>query len=196
MSMEHKAYLFDSKKYKLLVKNVLKQCCRENGTAYAEKYIKDNFDKLKSPYTGEQLTKEELEGLADADIQEYMDYILTECYEPNCDIGLGYTWDSIIAVLKQMPLNYQAEFCMLGEEIEFYGVVVDPGRMGMGIIEAEEVISIYNDLKKNDLSAYKITQVEDTLYEFDEEELSKAYKDLLDIYKQAGKEGKGLLMTF
>ena len=245
MSIKHRAYLFDSEKYESSVKAVLEQCCQTDRTDYAERYIKDNFDKLKSPYTGEPLHKEDIERIAHADMQEYMNYILTECYEPTRDIGLGYMWDAAAELLKQMPLSCEAGPCVFGEEIKFYDMVMNPRILNQGycqpikaavnskrteytevervlsicrkgIIGAKKVTEIYNDLKKNNPPLDKIDFLyrkqkyqyyvknkllrlylnRDILYDLAIEELSEAYKDLLNIYKQAEQMKMGLLIIF
>lgn len=106
--IKHRAYLFDSQKYELSIKTVLEEFCRTNEINDVKRYIKNNSDKLKSPYTGEPLHIEDIEKIIYADVQEYMSYILTECYEPVCDIGLNYMWDAAAELLKQMPLNCEA----------------------------------------------------------------------------------------
>lgn len=54
---------------------------QSDETNYAKKYIEDNSSKLKLPYTGAPLNAEDIERIACADIQEQMNYILTECYD-------------------------------------------------------------------------------------------------------------------
>lgn len=245
MSIKHRAYLFDCEKYELSVKAVLEQCCQINKTDYAEKYIKDNFSKLKSPYTGKPLQEDDMEIIAHADMREYMNYILTECYEPAYDIGLSYMWDAAAELLKQMPLRCGAGLCVFGEEIKFYDMAVNPRKLNQGycqpmkkdvgfkvtkytevervlsicrkgIIGAKKVTEIYNDLKKNNPPLDKIDYLyrkqkyqyyvknklprlylnRDILYDLAIEEVSKAYSDLMNIYKQAEQMKMGLLIIF
>ena len=43
------------------MKAVLEEFYQSNKTEYAERYIRNNFDKLKSPYTGKPLHIEDIE---------------------------------------------------------------------------------------------------------------------------------------
>jgi hypothetical protein len=175
--IKHRAYLFDSQKYELSIKTVLEEFCRTNEINDVKRYIKNNSDKLKSPYTGEPLHIEDIEKIIYADVQEYMSYILTECYEPVCDIGLNYMWDAAAELLKQMPLNCEAGLCVSGEELKFFDMAVNPRKLNQGyhqpmadknlkrtkytevekvlsiyrtgIIGAEKAAVIYKNLKKN-----------------------------------------------
>lgn len=174
--IKHRAYLFDFEKYELSVKAVLEEFYQSNKTEYAERYIRNNFDKLKSPYTGKPLHIEDIEKITQTDAREYISYILTECYEPACDIGLNYMWDATAELLKQMPLSCEAGLCVFGEELKFFDIAVNLRRFNYGyhqpmtdenlkrtkytevekvlsiyrtgIIEAEKATVIYKNLKK------------------------------------------------
>lgn len=175
--IKHRAYLFDCEKYELSVKAVLEEFYQSNKTEYAERYIRNNFDKLKSPYTGKPLHIEDIEKITHTDAREYISYILTECYEPACDIGLNYMWDAAAELLKQMPLSQEAGLCVSGEKLKFFDIAVNPRKLNYGyhqsmadanfkrtkytevgkvlsiyrtgIIEAEKAAAIYKNLKEN-----------------------------------------------
>lgn len=58
MSMEHKAFLFDTKKYHRDIEPVLRECIRTQSSDAAEAYITAHLPELTSPYTGgSRLTK-------------------------------------------------------------------------------------------------------------------------------------------
>lgn len=177
--IKHRAYLFDSQKYGLSIKPVLEEFCQSNEIDDIKRYIKNNIGKLKSPYTGKPLHTKDIERIDYTDTREYMNYILTECYEPVCDIGLNYMWDAAAELLKQMPLSYETRRCVFGEEIAFCNMTSNPRKLNQtyhqpmadmntkktkytevekeisiyrtGMIGAEKSAVIYKDLKKNNL---------------------------------------------
>lgn len=197
MSMEHKAFLFNSQKFHLEIEEVLHKCCHDNkGKEYAIEYIDKNYDNFKSPYTGEELDDKWINQIESGNIQEYMDFILTACYDPNEDMGLEYSWELLIEEIKQMHITSNAEQWVLGKPIVCNGVLVDPGAMGLGIVDAEEVSYIKNILIDSRSKLQPIEVRETNLYDLTNEEIIDAYDDLCNIYKLAEGKGFGIMMTF
>ncbi|MGN6710516.1 hypothetical protein [Anaerocolumna jejuensis] len=126
-------------------------------------------------------------------IQEYMDFILTACYDPNEDVGLEYSWKLLIEEIKQMHITSNAEQWVLGKPIVCNGFLVDPGAMGLGIVDAEEVSYIKNMLIDSRFKLQPIEVRETNIYS---EEIIDAYDDLCNIYKLAEGKGFGIMMTF
>ena len=65
MSMEHKAFLFDIKKFEDEIFVVLEHIIYD-GINYAKEYISNHYNQLKSPYTGDLLSntwQEELDSI-------------------------------------------------------------------------------------------------------------------------------------
>ncbi|MCM1126195.1 MAG: hypothetical protein NC429_06945 [Lachnospiraceae bacterium] len=196
MSMEHKAYLFDSIRYHSDIEKILDKCCKEKSTIEAEMYIDKHWKELYSPYTGEPLDEEWKKELTSGNLQEYFDILLTACYEWENDIGLGYAWDGVNETLKQINFINNIEKCVLGETLVFHGITIDPGAMGLGIIDEKEVKFIKEKLIQNKEKIESADLPEDLLYEMEKEEIDDAYDDLCGIYTQADKEKKGIMFTF
>lgn len=196
MGMDHKAYLFDMEKYHMDIEGILDECCRSKSTLRAEAYISEHWMELSSPYNGEKLDRDWKKELSDNSFQEYCDILLTACYDYGRDIGLGYNWDGINEILKQMDFMDHTEECVLGNEIIFYDITIDPGAMGLGIVEIEDVAFIYEKLLRNRSRLEDMEVPEDLLYQIEEEEIQDAYDDLVGIYREAVKEKKGILFTF
>lgn len=196
MSMEHKAFLFDTKKYHENIEVILDTCCYQNNTEAAEIYINQHLCELSSPYTGDKLDNDWKETLFSGDIQEYADYLLTSCYDVNHNIGLDYAWDGLNEIIQKMHFMDESEICVLGKTVMFHGIIINPGAMGMGIISQTEVGKIRKKLLQNGGQLNTMSVPADLLYKMDMNELIQAYEDLCDIYTRAEQERKGILFTF
>lgn len=196
MSMEHKAYLFDMTKYHTEIEKVLDECCCEQNISKAEKYINEHWKELCSPYTYEQLDENWKNILVNHSLQEYCDILLTACYECEKDIGLGYSWDGVNESLKQLNFMDNIEECVLGKKVVFHDTVIDPGAMGLGIVDIEEVNCIAELLQQNRGKLEQMELPQDLLYPMEREEIEEAYDELIDIYNSAVKKGKGIMFTF
>lgn len=77
---------------------------------------------------------------------------------------------------------------------------LDPGGMGMGmgIVHSEDVPLILKDLidLKSTFIQNGLPPIEDSLYEYNLQELNEAYNQLILLYREARDNNKGLLMTF
>ncbi len=196
MSMEHKAYLFDMIKYHSAIERILNECCYEKSTLKAEIYINEHWKELFSPYTYEKLDEKWESTLVNYSLQEYCDILLTACYDCEKDIGLGYKWDGVNESLKQLNFMDNIEKCVLGNAIVFHGITIDPGAMGLGIVDTEEVSIIAKMLQQNRGKLQQTEIPQNLLYPIDKEELESAYDELIHIYIKAVKLGKGIMFTF
>ena len=86
MSMEHKAFLFDTDKFYAEIKPVM-EASVEN-TAVAHEYISNHLDEFQSPYTGEPLQEDWEDEFEELTLQVYFDILLTACYDVEDDRGL------------------------------------------------------------------------------------------------------------
>lgn len=196
MSMEHKAYLFDVIKYHTEIEKILDECCFEQNTSKAEKYINEHWKELCSPYTYERLDEKWKSILVNHSLQEYCDILLTACYECEEDIGLGYSWDGVNESLKQLNFMDNIEECVLGKRMIFHDTIIDPGAMGLGIVDIEEVNRIAEMLQQNRGKMEQMELPQNLLYPMEREEIEDAYDELIDIYNSAVKKGKGIMFTF
>ncbi len=193
MSMEHKAFVFDTKKFHTDIEPVMKESIRDIGIA--RQYISGHLGELQSPYTGDTLEDGWEAEFGDLTLQECFDILLTACYDVDDDCGLSDMWDAVNEVTGSLEDFYGDVMPVLGRGIEIDGVTVDPGMQGLGIVESDEVASILAKLKDNREEAEN-AEPEDLLYEAEPEEWIEAYDSLCDLYEEASQQGKGLLFTF
>ena len=193
MSMEHKAFVFDTKKFHAEIEPVMKDCIR--NTEAAHQYICEHLDELQSPYTGDTLEEDWEEEFGELTLLVCFDILLTACYDVQDDCGLCEMWDAVNEVVKSLDVFEKGELPVLGWTVEIDDVVVDPGMEGLGIIDCDEVEEILNLLEENRDEAEN-AEPEDLLYEAEPEEWMEAYDNLCNLYKEALHRNKGLLLTF
>lgn len=196
MSMEHKAFLFDTKYYHEHLEDIIKKCCKTGNLDTIKTYIDKNYQHMFNPYTGDELDSDWESEMSSQSMQELFEFVLTCCYEPDKNIGLEYAWDGVMEAIKELGIMKDAEKCVLGKPLIYSGITIDPGLMGLGIVEHTEVSRIKDKLLKNQEKLENAQLSEDILYELEQGELVDAYDDLCMIYKRAEKEGKGILFTF
>lgn len=195
MSMEHKAFLFDTDKFYAEIKPVMEDSVKD--TEVAHEYINSHLDEFQSPYTGDPLEEDWEDEFDELTLQVYFDILLTACYDVDDDRGLVDMWDAVNEVIKSLDIFEEGSVPVTGWDIEANGVTVDPGMEGMGLIDSDEVEKILEVLKDNrDAAEDAEPNPEEMLYEADPEEWMEAYDDLCALYEDALNEKKGLLFTF
>ena len=193
--MDHKAFVFDTKKFHAEIEPVMKDSIK--NTEVAHRYISEHLDELQSPYTGDALEEGWEEEFGELTLQVYFDILLTACYDVEDDCGLCDMWDAVNEVIKSLDVFEEGELPVLGWTVEIEDVVIDPGMEGLGIIECDEVEEILNILEENrDEAENAEIETEDLLYEAEPEEWMEAYDNLCNLYKKALRQNKGLLLTF
>ncbi len=194
MSMEHKAFVFDTNKFHAEIEPVMKDSIK--NTEVAHQYICNHLEELKSPYTGDGLEQDWEDEFGELTLQVYFDILLTACYDVEDDCGLAEMWDAVNEVIKSLDVFEEGALPVTGWEVKIDDVVVDPGLQGLGIIDCEEVQEILNTLKENRNAAVCAEHPEGLLYDADSDEWMEAYDDLCSIYEDAVRQNKGLLFTF
>ncbi len=193
--MDHKAFVFDTKKFHAEIEPVMKDSIK--NTEVAHRYISEHLDELQSPYTGNTLEEGWEEEFGELTLQVYFDILLTACYDVEDDCGLCDMWDAVNEVIKSLHVFEEGELPVLGWTVEIEDVVIDLGMEGLGIIECDEVEEILNILEENrDEAENAEIETEDLLYEAEPEEWMEAYDNLCNLYKKALRQNKGLLLTF
>lgn len=198
MSMEHKAYLFDTLRFMQELKKVLDRCKSKQDIEPIRKFINAHLTNVKSPYDGESLDIEWERQLETKEIQEYADFALTNYYLPEEDYGLEYSWDALLEVLRKLELNYETEYYILGKSISLGIEILDPGGCGLGIVLEEDIPNMLVELirYRDKISNIVGSIEEDVLYELTEEEVLDAYEELCQLYNIAKEAQMGLLFTF
>ena len=193
MSMEHKAFVFDTKKFHAEIEPVMKDSVR--NTEVAHRYICDHLEELQSPYTGDVLDEGWEEEFGALTLQVYFDILLTACYDVEEDCGLGEMWDAVNEVIKSLDVFEEGEVPVLGRKVEIDDVTVDPGMEGLGIVESNEVADMLTTLQENRDNAEN-AEPDDLLYEAEPDEWMEAYDSLCNLYEEAKQQEKGILFTF
>ncbi|RAT96299.1 hypothetical protein [Brevibacillus sp. Leaf182] len=196
--MEHKAFLFDTSGFDRELRKIIITSGENNDPNSLIEYIMNNKGKIRSVYTGELLEIDWQNELELGNVQELADFALTRFYSPEDDSGLSYSWDGVLEALKMLPTRFNPEYCVLGRSIESEKFRLDPGGMGMGIVQSEDVPLILKDLidLKSTFIQNGLPPIEDSLYEYNLQELNEAYNQLILLYREARDNNKGLLMTF
>lgn len=184
--MEHHAFLFDTERYHDGMEDLILDASRFGNTDVLEKYIDENRDSLKSPYTADPLDENWRDELVNGDVQELADFILTRCYDPEGDIGLGEDWEALCGAMEELDLSGGTEYYFVGEEIQRGNFVLDPSGMGFGIIEPDNV-----ELIRDELESFTAEMEKN-----DDELLVELYRSLIEIYEAARIQSKGLLLFF
>lgn len=191
MSMEHKSFLFNTSAFtKELSEIILTAGDTENETLLIS-FINENLDNLKSPYSGEKLTKEWHEELETEDIQELADFALTKYYNPDQELGLSFVWESLLELFDDLDLKYNCEYYILGEFLSYKNFTLDPSKMGLGFVNSEHITDIHRELISLKEAFADICETEN----FDEK-IINVYEELIMIYQEAKESNCGLLMTF
>lgn len=196
MSMEHKAFVFDTKTYMEQLNNLLVDRGANDDIATIRQFIKEHLDIMRSPYTGGELDEDWEEEIEKGDIQEYADFALTGYYDPNEDIGLSYEWDMLLEALKKLDF-IEAEYCILGKSIQKENFRIEPGYCGLGLVYAEDIPWLYQKLiiVQNRLDEINIEELK-SFIEIEQEDLKSVFEDLISIFQSALNDKKGLMLTF
>ena len=196
--MEHKAFLFDTRGFNKELRPLILTSGQTGDTQPLKIFITNHMGKARSPYTGELLEYDWENELENGDMQELADFGMTCYYLPEADQGLVYSWDALLEALRQIPIEWDAEYCIFGRPLETASFMLDPGRIGTGFVQAEDISAIFRELAadKELLIAQGLPSSEETLYELTAAELTEAYDQLMSLYKDAMENACGLLMTF
>lgn len=197
MTMEHKAFLFNTEQFNKELRPIILAASKNYDLNLLRSYIMENIGKVRSIYSGELLENNWENELELGNIQELDDFSMTCFYNPEDDLGLSYSWDILIEVLKTLSTGFDAEYYILGRPLETDTFRLDPGGMGMGFVQMNDTPLILQDLI--DLRGALIedgTIPAEALYECTLSELIAAYDELIALYKEAVEHKSGLLITF
>lgn len=198
MSMEHKAFLFDTDKFNSKLAELLSSCHSKDDIQLIRSFINENIDDIKSPYDGEDLEIDWEDELENKDIQEYADFAITYCYNPDDEDGLSCCWQGILECLKKVKLKFPAEYYILGNSVKLGDELLDPGQQGLGIIAAQDIYEMWTEIaacKEKVINEYD-RLAENDIYESTKDEIADSYDDLCRLFYDAHQQGMGLLMTF
>jgi len=197
--MEHKAFLFDTQTFNRELNPLILDAGLRNNPEPLRNFIDNNIGRVYSLYTEELLDANWKEELENGGVQELADFALTYYYSLDDDRGLSYFWDALLEVLYNILSKSDSEYYILGRSLAKQDFILDPGRMGMGFVQAQDVSDILRELNRcrDSFINNGLPNKEDLLYEdITLEELIEAYDQLIILYKEALESNRGLLMTF
>jgi hypothetical protein len=125
MSMSHKAYAFDWRRFEFELRPLLEGALVADNTGQLETFIDEHREVLADPYEGEPLSNDWRTALENRDVHEYGDYALTRFYDPADDCGIGEAWVRISERLSGRAAN-----ALLGCSVGAPKLVFDPGQQG------------------------------------------------------------------
>ncbi|MCM0665580.1 hypothetical protein [Flavobacterium tyrosinilyticum] len=191
MSMEHKSFLFNTSAFTKELSEIILTAGETDNEKLLISFINQNLNDLKSPYSGEELTVEWIEELETEDIQELADFAMTKYYNPDEELGLSYSWELLLESFDELDLKFNNEYYILGKSLDSEKFTLDPGRMGLGFIDSQQISSIHKELislKQNFINIFETESLD--------KEVIQAYEELIEIYEEAKESNCGLLMTF
>ena len=191
MSMEHKSFLFNTSAFTKELSEIILTAGETDNEKLLISFINQNLNDLKSPYSGEELTVEWIEELETEDIQELADFAMTKYYNPDEELGLSYSWELLLELFDELDLKFNNEYYILGKSLDSENFTLDPGRMGLGFIDSQQISSIHKELislKQNFINIFETESLD--------KEVIQAYEELIEIYEEAKESNCGLLMTF
>jgi hypothetical protein len=191
MSMEHKSFLFNTSAFTKELSEIILTAGETDNEKLLISFINQNLNDLKSPYSGEELTAEWIEELETEDIQELADFAMTKYYNPDEELGLSYSWELLLESFDELDLKFNNEYYILGKSLDSENFTLDPGRMGLGFIDSQQISSIHKELitlKQNFINIFETESLD--------KEVIQAYEELIEIYEEAKESNCGLLMTF
>lgn len=199
MSMEHKAFIFDTRLFSVELLPVLEECVPGNDVGALKAFVSSHLNGAKSPYSGEALETDWESELGVGDILEVADFAMTCYYSPEDDRGLGETWDALLETLRKIrSKSLDVDVAVLGTPLRIGSLDLDPGRMGTGFVQAEDIAGFRDNLEslRGEVLGAELPDGQDLLYEISREELVEAHDYLIELYSDAAEGGGGLLFTF
>jgi hypothetical protein len=128
MSMSHKAFVFDYRRFAEELRGLLLDALRSGDCEPIRSLIVEAPSAFRDPYEGEPLDSDWESLIATKDAHQYGDFALTKYYDPVDDIGVNGDWMELDDVLAEHGLSA----LLLGEPLgsRDAGGYFDPGKMG------------------------------------------------------------------
>ncbi|MEO3944691.1 hypothetical protein [Gorillibacterium sp. CAU 1737] len=198
MSMDHKAFLFDTASFHQELAPVLREAALADEVDLLGAFIETHRAVILSPYSGEELEDDWQDEIRTKGVQEYADFALAKYYSSDEERGLSYLWQPLAEVLEACDSLSNGETYVVGIPFTSGSFTLDPGRMGMGFLDAEEIPTRLKELAsaRESISLDELDLSEELLDELSEDELLDAFDELIDLYRSALEANRGLLMTF
>lgn len=180
MSIEHKAFIFDSNSFSRELKLLLESSLRSGDVDLVRTFIFSNKALLTDPYEGEPLDEDWEDMIEGKSVHQYGDFALTKYYSPKDDRGLGLEWESVQNIFTEdSELRFSPVLGLpLGAGSHFF----DPGNMG----------SYFQSESEARESLDRVNKVEETV----PGDLLDSFEEFKSLLEQALNEKKGIYVTF
>src|SRR5438876_8658380 len=91
MPVSHKAYAINWLVFET-IRPKLERALIEGDPSDLFVLIDEDISSFRDPYEGEPLSSDWRRNLGRGDVDEVADFVLTTCYDPRADFGLGADW--------------------------------------------------------------------------------------------------------
>lgn len=201
MSIDHKAYLFEYRRFEEELALILYDALEQGATEPLRAFINQFRSDLTDLWTEGPLGENWEEDVEDASVQSFADLALTAYYEvAGGNQGLSYGFDALGAYLQTVPLvSEEASLLICGHLFGPTGLRLDPGRMGTGVLAPAEVQRLHELLEQtewppipppgSDLYGECIYQPQEV------DDVSQSLDRLRELYGRAKGEAKGILFA-
>jgi hypothetical protein len=182
MAKVHKAYLFDTRRFKAELAPVLKKAGPANDPGPLRTFL-----------TGRGVEVPERAGVRKLSASALMLY-----YDARDDRGLALGWESVLFNLGRLTSKVDPEYVVLGNRYRAGKYVLDPGGKGTGLVDAKDVSTLTVALSnlRRDVVESSFPPQDGVSRPLSPAELYRTYDDLLALYRDAREAERGLLMTF
>jgi hypothetical protein len=137
MSIEHKAFVFDYRRFEAELLPCLLRALDSGSVEELRELIEAERGAYVDPYGFQKLGDDWEEMIETRDPHQYGDFALTKYYDGNKDIGLGYNWESVQSIFKnELPAEPDVT---LGMSLRGKLGAFDPGKMGSYFQSPEQV---------------------------------------------------------
>lgn len=200
MSIDHKAWLFDHDAFEAELAGTLEAALKSGSTRALKQFVQKHRAALTDIETEEPLEAGWEDRVDATDVQALADLALTKYYDLAENLGLGPGFDALGAYLKTVPrVGPKADVLLCGRLFGPRGKRLDSGCMGTGLVPTQEAARLFQLLDATDWPP--IPDPDADLYAEcyyppeDEEEVQESLDVLVEIYRRASAEGKGILFT-
>lgn len=179
MSIDHKAFIFDSSSFYQELRPIIESALISGSASEIRSFILSNVPFLVDPYEGEPLSEDWEDMIETPDVHQYGDFALTKYYSPTLDKGVGGDWEELQELFRQQ-LNDTS--LILGKPLGTGENYFDPGKMGSYFQTHEDVCNNLHALQliSNDIP----------------DRLTRCFEAFKEILNEAAAENKGLYVTF
>lgn len=146
MSLDHKALVFDYRRFNVELAPLLYRALLERSSDELREFVNSDLGSFSDPYEGEPLARDWEAQLEFGNEHEVGDFALTRFYSPALNLGLGSEWLDVDRELRS--LGDGLGLTLLGTPFGPPENLFDPGRTGSYFQSPEDVVRNLSDLRR------------------------------------------------